>query len=104
MASVESSLVRLSEDFAQDPRSLFASACKMKLEGIIGKRADAPYRSGRSNDWIKLKCNLRQEFVVGGITRERDAKSGVISLLLGVHEQDGSLHYESSTLTFDHFD
>ncbi|MFM0441808.1 hypothetical protein PQQ84_35985 [Paraburkholderia strydomiana] len=46
--------VRFSEDFPQDPVSLVASACKMKLEGIIAKRADAPYRSGRSADWIKL--------------------------------------------------
>ncbi|MDQ7981904.1 DNA ligase D [Paraburkholderia sp. SARCC-3016] len=96
MESVESPLVRFSEDFAQDPHSLIASACKMRLEGIIGKRADSPYRSGRSNDWIKLKCNLRQEFVVGGITRDRGSKSSVISLLLGVHEPDGSLHYEGS--------
>jgi bifunctional non-homologous end joining protein LigD len=65
----------------------------MKLEGIIGKRADAPYRSGRSNDWIKLKCNLRQEFVIGGFSRVKGAKSGVRSLLLGVYEQDGTLRY-----------
>jgi bifunctional non-homologous end joining protein LigD len=58
--SVESPLLRYSDDFAADPASLVASACKMQLEGIIGKRADAPYRS--SNDWIKLKCNFRQEF------------------------------------------
>ena len=49
---VETEVLRLSEDFAQDPASLVASACKMKLEGIIGKRADAPYRSGRSTDWV----------------------------------------------------
>ncbi|SAK75681.1 DNA polymerase [Caballeronia temeraria] len=61
MQSVESPLLRYSDDFAEDPVSLVASACKMKLEGIIGKRADAPYRSGRSNDWIKL---LRAFFVV----------------------------------------
>ncbi|MBP0588286.1 DNA ligase D [Paraburkholderia sp. LEh10] len=93
MDEVDSPLLRFSDDFAQDPASLVASACKMKLEGIIGKRADAPYRSGRSTDWIKLKCNLRQEFVVGGFTRVKGAKSGVRSLLLGVHEDDGSLRY-----------
>ncbi|WP_063828921.1 ATP-dependent DNA ligase [Paraburkholderia sprentiae] len=42
--------IRFSEDFPQDPVSLVASACKMKLEGIIGKRADAPCRPGRSTD------------------------------------------------------
>src|ERR1700710_3122761 len=85
--------VALLEDFAQDPDSLVASACKMKLEGIIGKRADAPYRSGRSTDWIKLKCLLRQEFVVAGFTRLRGAKTGVRSLMLGVYEADGSLRF-----------
>ena len=47
MEEVNTDLLRYSEDFAQDPGSLVASACKMKLEGIIGKRANAPYRSGR---------------------------------------------------------
>ncbi|MFP3670164.1 hypothetical protein SB717_34310, partial [Priestia sp. SIMBA_032] len=90
MARTDEPLVRLSEDFAEDPASLVASACKMRLEGIIGKRGDAPYRSGRSTDWVKLKCNLRQELVVGGFTRAKGARSGVQALLLGVHESDGS--------------
>jgi hypothetical protein len=77
MDEVNTDLLRYSEDFAQDPGSLVASACKMKLEGIIGKRADAPYRSGRSTDWIKLKCLLRQEFVLGGFTRVRGAKGEI---------------------------
>jgi bifunctional non-homologous end joining protein LigD len=93
MDEVESPLLRFSDDFAEDPASLVSSACRMKLEGIIGKRADAPYRSGRSTDWIKLKCNLRQEFVIGGISRVKGAKSGVRSFLLGVHEPDGALRY-----------
>lgn len=93
MGEVHTDLLRFSEDFAQDPASLVASACKMKLEGIIGKRADAPYRSGRSTDWVKLKCLLRQEFVIGGITRVKGAKSGIRSLMLGVFERDGSLRF-----------
>ncbi|MDR5832497.1 DNA ligase D [Caballeronia sp. LP006] len=91
--AVESPLIRFSDDFADDPASLVASACKMQLEGIIGKRGDAPYRSGRSPDWIKLKCKSRQEFVIGGFSRVKGAKSGVRSLLLGVYEGDGSLRY-----------
>ncbi|TGP40301.1 DNA ligase D [bacterium M00.F.Ca.ET.228.01.1.1] len=96
MQESSSDVLRLSEDFPQDPTSLVASACRMKLEGIIGKRADAPYRSGRSTDWIKLKCNRRQEFVVGGFTRLKGTRAGVHSLLLGVHEKDGSLRYAGS--------
>jgi len=93
MDEVKTGPLRYSEDFAQDPGSLVASACKMKLEDIIGKRANAPYRSGRSTDWIKLKCLLRQEFVIGGFTRVRGAKTGIRSLLLGVYERDGSLRF-----------
>jgi bifunctional non-homologous end joining protein LigD len=93
MDEVETDVLRFSEDFAQDPASLVASACKMKLEGIIGKRADAPYRSGRSTDWVKLKCMLRQEFVIGGISRVKGAKTGIRSLMLGIHERDGSLRF-----------
>jgi bifunctional non-homologous end joining protein LigD len=93
MEEVDTDLLRHSDDFAQDPESLVTSACKMKLEGIIGKRADAPYRSGRSADWIKLKCVLRQEFVVGGFTRGRGAKTGVGALLLGVYERDRSFRF-----------
>nr|WP_318290045.1 DNA ligase D [Paraburkholderia sp. BL8N3] len=90
---VHSEHVRLSEPFTENPDALLASACRMRLEGIIGKREDAPYRSGRSTAWIKLKCLQRQEFVVGGFTRTAGAKSGIRSLMIGVHERDGSLRY-----------
>src|SRR5471032_2322904 len=93
MGEVHTQLLRYSEDFAQDPASLVASACRMQLEGIIGKRTGAPYRSGRSTDWIKLKCRLRQEFVVAGFTRRKGAKTGIRSLMLGVYEPDGSLRF-----------
>ncbi|KXU84352.1 hypothetical protein CR51_42220 [Caballeronia megalochromosomata] len=93
IAQTSSERVRFSESFTEDPESLLASACRMRLEGIIGKRADAPYCSGRSTDWIKLKCLRRQEFVVGGYTRLAGAKSGMRSLMLGVHERDGSLRF-----------
>lgn len=93
ISQTTSERIRFSESFTEDPDSLLASACRMRLEGIIGKRADAPYRSGRSTDWIKLKCLRRQEFVVGGYTRVAGAKSGMRSLMLGVHERDGSLRF-----------
>ncbi|WP_080421688.1 DNA ligase D [Burkholderia ubonensis] len=89
----EGPLLRLSQLFPQDPQSLLASARKLKLEGLMGKRADAPYRSGRGTDWVKLKCNLRQEFVIGGFSRRHGATAGVQSLLLGVYELNGSLRF-----------
>jgi bifunctional non-homologous end joining protein LigD len=75
---------------------LLARACAMKLEGLIGKRADSLYASRRSGDWIKLKCRQLQEFVVGGLTTPRGSRSGFGALLLGVHdsgESDGKLVY-----------
>ena len=58
--------VRYSQDFDSSPQELLQNACRMHLEGVIGKRADSPYVSRRSPTWIKLKCTQRQEFVVGG--------------------------------------
>ena len=58
----------------------------MQLEGIIVKRPDAPYVSARSETWLKLKCSLRQEFVVCGFTDRANAAAEVGSLLLGYHE------------------
>ena len=65
----------------------------MKLEGIIGKRVDAPYVSSRAPTWIKLKCQNRQEFVIGGYTDPKGSRSGLGSLLLGLHDADGKLRY-----------
>lgn len=70
----------------------FHAACKLGLEGVVGKRIDSAYRGGRSGDWIKLKCDHRQEFVVGGWTRTTKKPGGVSALLLGAYE-DGALGY-----------
>lgn len=67
-------------------RECFEAACRAGLEGIVGKRKDAPYAGGRSGAWIKLKCGRRQEFVVGGYTRTEKRGEGVSALLLGVYE------------------
>ncbi len=64
----------------------FIAACRENLEGIVGKKADSVYSGTRNGDWIKLKCDKRQEFVVGGYTLSDKKASGVSSLLLGVYE------------------
>ncbi len=64
------------------------AACEMGMEGIIGKKADSLYSGNRSGDWIKLKCDKRQEFVIGGYTRSDKKTSGISSLLLGVYIGD----------------
>src|SRR5690606_16341807 len=68
---------------------IIASACAMLLEGVIGKRAGSPYVSRRSADWIKLKCRLRQEFVIIGFTKPQGSRSGFGALLLGVYDVPG---------------
>lgn len=83
--------VRFSADFEADPASILASACKMNLEGVIGKRTDAPYASRRTETWLKLKCKQRQEFVVCGYTDRSDGSRQIGSLLLGVYGAGGEL-------------
>ena len=71
--------------------TFYDKACRMGLEGIISKRKDAPYRSGRSTAWVKVKCVASQEFVIVGFTEPKGARAGFGALLLGVYEKDGSL-------------
>lgn len=66
----------------------FAVACELGMEGIVGKRADSTYSGTRNGDWIKLKCDKRQEFVIGGYTRSEKKARGISSILLGVYEGD----------------
>jgi bifunctional non-homologous end joining protein LigD len=79
-------------DHIEDGKTFFREVCKHQLEGIIGKRTDRPYVSGRSNDWIKLKCLKRQELVIVGFTPQKDTLTGFGALVLGVHE-GGTLRY-----------
>ncbi|MDD2234852.1 MAG: DNA ligase D [Desulfitobacteriaceae bacterium] len=67
-------------------------ACEAGMEGIVGKKADSVYSGARNGAWIKLKCDNRQEFVIGGYTLSDKKTRGVSSLLLGVYE-DGELVY-----------
>ena len=88
-----SETVRFSSVFGTDPDGLIAAACKIGLEGVIGKRRDSRYVSRRSPDWIKLKCGQRQEFVIAGYTDPKGARSGIGALLLGTYDKDGVLRY-----------
>jgi bifunctional non-homologous end joining protein LigD len=85
----ENVLLRFSRAFNADHRSIIQSACAMSLEGVIGKRAGSAYVSRRSDDWIKLKCRLRQEFIIVGYTEPQGSRSGFGAILLGVHKTLG---------------
>ena len=71
--------------------ALFDTLCREGYEGVVSKKADAPYRGKRTPAWLKVKCTRRQEFVVVGWIPS-DKSRGFRSLLLGVHE-DGKLRY-----------
>jgi bifunctional non-homologous end joining protein LigD len=70
----------------------YEEACEKGWEGLIAKRADAPYTSGRSRDWLKFKCVAGQEFVVGGFTDPQGSRQGLGALLVG-YFQGGRLRY-----------
>ncbi len=90
----ESGVLKFSADFDQPVESLLDSACRLELEGLIGKRADSLYSGRRSPDWIKLKCKQRQEFVIVGYTDPKGSRSGFGALLLALHyNESGELRY-----------
>ena len=92
LSGSRSKLLRFSEAFAANQRDIFESACDLALEGVIGKRAGSLYVSSRSADWIKLKCRLRQEFVIVGYTRPQGSRSGFGALLLAVNDDNGLVY------------
>jgi len=88
-AQSASSQIRYVAHLQSNAEAVLASACKIGLEGIISKKLDAPYTSGRSDRWLKSKCRAGQEVVLGGWTTE----AGTLrSLLAGVY-RDGELSY-----------
>jgi len=85
--------LRYSEHWISQGDELYQESCRKGLEGIISKKADQPYRSGRSRDWLKVKCSKSQEFVIGGFTEPAGSRSGLGALLVGVHDEQGKLLY-----------
>jgi bifunctional non-homologous end joining protein LigD len=84
-----SSRVRYVEHYESSGKEMLEAACRMGLEGIISKRADAPYKSGRANDWTKAKCRGGQEVVIGGW---RGNANTLRSVLAGAY-RDGRFLY-----------
>lgn len=93
-AAIESGgTVRYSDHMQGQGPEFLEQACSLGLEGVISKRADAPYRSGRTKLWLKAKCGRQNaEFVVGGYTPPAGARSGFGALLLGTF-REGQLEY-----------
>ncbi|MBC8088668.1 MAG: hypothetical protein H7Z40_15500 [Phycisphaerae bacterium] len=85
--------VQLSKVGRGTPAAALQKACARGEEGIICKRHDAPYSSGRGHSWVKVKCGKRQEFVVVGYSEPKGSRTGVGALLLGVYDASKTLRY-----------
>jgi bifunctional non-homologous end joining protein LigD len=85
-------VIRYSDHVTGSGREFFALACERGLEGIISKRRDQPYRPGRGPHWLKTKCLLRQELVIGGFTDPERSRVGFGALLVGYYDR-GRLTY-----------
>ncbi|HEX2217854.1 MAG TPA: non-homologous end-joining DNA ligase [Gemmatimonadales bacterium] len=77
----------------QGSAAMYRDACARGAEGIIAKRAESTYVSGRSTDWLKIKCVLQQEFVIGGYTAPQGAREHLGALLVGYYDDEGALRY-----------
>jgi bifunctional non-homologous end joining protein LigD len=80
--------VRYSDHVLGRGAELWEAACRLGAEGLVAKRADAPYRSGRTTSWLKVKCTARQEVVVGGFMPVRGRRTGLGALPVGTYEGD----------------
>jgi bifunctional non-homologous end joining protein LigD len=78
--------IHLSESIDEPGPVLVKHACKLGLEGIISKRADAGYHSGRGYDWLKTKCSDRQEFIIAGFAPSTNDKHSVGALIVGFYK------------------
>ncbi len=85
--------VRYTDHIERQGAEFFQRACTLGLEGIVSKRADAPYREGRTRSWLKTKCTQTEELVVGGYTEPAGSRTGFGALLLGAYDADGGLRY-----------
>ena len=84
--------IRYTDHFDDGGPLILKKACEMGLEGLVSKRGNAPYRSGRTDNFIKTKCHGRQEFVVAGYTPATSMPKAIGALTVAVHE-NGELRY-----------
>lgn len=86
-------VLRYSDHVRGDGTGVERNACRLGLEGVVSKLADAPYTPGRSKTWLKIKCGRRQEFVIVGFTEPGGGRKHFGALLLGARDASGKLVY-----------
>lgn len=84
--------LRYTEHRDKEGEAYYREACRRRWEGVIAKNGDSVYVSRRTRDWLKFKCSLRQEFVIGGYTDPRGQREGFGALLIGYY-RGGQLVY-----------
>lgn len=89
---VRGARIQFADHIDADGPAAFREACRLGLEGIVSKRHDQPYLSGKRQGWLKTKCVQRQEFVVGGFTDPEGSRQGLGALLVG--------YFDRGTLVF----
>jgi bifunctional non-homologous end joining protein LigD len=87
------SAIKYSDHVVGKGPAFFAEASRLKLEGIISKRMGRPYVASRGYDWLKVKCSLREEFVIGGFTKPSGSRKHFGALLLGYYDNNHDLIY-----------
>ena len=92
-ANGSSQRIVFSEHLVGDGPTIFHSACKLGVEGIVSKRVDKRYAEGRFEFWLKTKCLLSREYLVGGFTPPTASRKGIGAILLGIPTDDDKLHF-----------
>lgn len=87
--------IRLSEIFDTEPAVLLEHVCRLGLEGIVGKHLDRPYRSGRTGDWVKIKCVQSEAFFIIGYEMSSASPAGFGSLALAAYRGADLVHVGS---------
>ena len=90
--SKQKTALRYSDHFAVEGAEMHEQACAKGLEGIVSKREDAPYIAGRQKTWLKVKCALRQEFIIVGYSAAKSGGRALGALYLG-YRKDKALVY-----------
>jgi len=93
VTGVSGGKIRYSDHVVGQGEKVFENACRMGMEGIVSKRRDMPYTPGRTRGWLKVKCHLEQEVVIGGFTDPEGTRVGLGALLVGVYDGKGRLVY-----------
>ena len=102
LANADKDTLQVSEHLVGNGEAMYHKACELHAEGIVSKKATAPYTAGRSSAWQKAKCLHEQEFVIGGYTLPGKGKAGgpgLGALLLGYYDDQKRLIYAGRTGT-----